>query len=96
MGADIQVTYKPEQSNEPVGDIQVRYSELRGVQVSRDKVVRMIDEFPIFAVAGAYASGNTTAIQASELRFKESDRISTICAQLHKTNHLLVYPHLVF
>jgi 3-phosphoshikimate 1-carboxyvinyltransferase len=82
MGANIQVTNRHEQCNEPVGDIQVRYSELKGVQVTGSQVVRMIDEFPIFAVAGAYASGETTVTQASELRFKESDRISSICTQL--------------
>lgn len=82
MGANIQITHNPEQSNEPVGDIQVVHSLLQGIQTSGDMVVRMIDEFPIFAVAGAYASGNTKVKQANELRNKESDRISTICTQL--------------
>jgi 3-phosphoshikimate 1-carboxyvinyltransferase len=82
MGAKIKITKKPTQGNEPVGDIRVSYSELTGTQVSGEQVVRMIDEFPIFAVAGVFATGETTVSQAGELRLKESDRISSLCSQL--------------
>jgi len=56
----------------------VRHSELHGQSVSGDTVVRMIDEFPAFAVAAAYAEGKTEVRDASELRAKESDRIHAL------------------
>lgn len=82
MGADIQLENLGEQGGEPVGDITIRHSALRGVQVSGDRVVRMIDEFPIFAVAAVYARGETRVCDAEELRHKESDRISALGKEL--------------
>jgi len=82
MGADIRVRKKPSQAGEPVGDIIVRHSALRGTKIGGRLVVRMIDEFPIFSVAAAYAQGKSSITQARELRFKESDRISSICSNL--------------
>jgi 3-phosphoshikimate 1-carboxyvinyltransferase len=82
MGAKISLSQETDQWNEPVGNIHVQHSDLKGVQVSGEKVVRMIDEFPIFAVAAAYADGETEVREAMELRYKESDRIGSICAQL--------------
>ena len=82
MGADIEIENQSVNFNEPIGDILVRSSKLRGISVSGDTVVRMIDEFPVFAVAGAYASGETVVSDAKELRYKESDRIASVCEQL--------------
>jgi 3-phosphoshikimate 1-carboxyvinyltransferase len=82
MGADIQVRAAGERHGEPVGDLSVRYSSLRGTQVSGETVVRMIDEFPVFAVAAAFAQGDTVVCQADELRHKEADRIGALCQQL--------------
>jgi 3-phosphoshikimate 1-carboxyvinyltransferase len=82
MGARLDLTNLGEQGGEPVGDITVRYSLLHGVQVSGDCVVRMIDEFPIFAVAAACAHGKTLVRDAEELRHKESDRISALGQEL--------------
>lgn len=82
MGADIQVANPSEVSGEPVGDIIVRHSQLRGADISGALVVRMIDEFPAFAVAASFAQGVTTVRDAAELRLKESDRISAICQEL--------------
>ena len=84
MGADIQVTRQSVQHDEPVGDLVVRHSRLGGVQVSGPLVVRMIDEFPVFAVAAAYARGRTVVAGAEELRHKESDRIAVLCDQLRR------------
>jgi 3-phosphoshikimate 1-carboxyvinyltransferase len=84
MDADIQVIERGEQHGEPVGDLVVRHSALRATQVQGPLVVRMIDEFPVFAVAAAYAQGQTIVSDAEELRHKESDRISALCAELHK------------
>ena len=84
MGADIRIQEKSSQVGEPVGDIFVRHSALRGTKIRGEMVVRMIDEFPILSVAAAYAQGETTITQARELRFKESDRISSICRNLSR------------
>ena len=82
MGADITIHNTRLMAQEPVGDIQVRHSHLTGIEVSGNQVVKMIDEFPVFAAAAAYAKGETLVTQAQELRYKESDRISSICVQL--------------
>lgn len=82
MGADISILNLSEQGGEPQGDIFVCASRLQGVKVSGDRVVQMIDEFPIFAVAAALAEGVTQVTDAVELRFKESDRISALAKQL--------------
>jgi 3-phosphoshikimate 1-carboxyvinyltransferase len=84
MGADICITAQANRSDEPVGDLQVKYSHLHGTNISGEQVVRMIDEFPIFAIAAAYASGVTTVSEAAELRLKESDRIAVLCEELRK------------
>ncbi len=82
MGAQIEVSNEDIISGEPVGDLTVTYKELHGVTVTGDRVVQMIDEFPVFAVAASFAEGITTAHQAEELRNKESDRISAMCNSL--------------
>jgi 3-phosphoshikimate 1-carboxyvinyltransferase len=82
MGADIRIENRRELGGEPVGDLVARASQLRGGQVSGQRVVDMIDEFPIFAVAAAYAQGDTRVSDAQELRYKESDRIHLLCGEL--------------
>jgi 3-phosphoshikimate 1-carboxyvinyltransferase len=67
---------------EPLADLVVRSSELRGVDVSPSEVAAAIDEVPVLALAAAAASGTTTIRGASELRHKESDRIAGIAAGL--------------
>lgn len=84
MGADITVENIRESGGEPYGDIHVKSSELHGISLEGDIIVRMIDELPIFAAAAAYASGKTVVRDASELRHKESDRISSLCEELQK------------
>jgi 3-phosphoshikimate 1-carboxyvinyltransferase len=82
MGADIHVAETDEECGEPVGEVKVWSSYLKATRVSGDLVVRMIDEFPIFAVAAAYANGKTVVENAEELRYKESDRIVALCQEL--------------
>jgi 3-phosphoshikimate 1-carboxyvinyltransferase len=84
MGADIQVVEKGVQCGEPLGDVTARSSRLKATQVSGDLVVRMIDEFPVFAVAAAFARGETVVADAGELRYKESDRIAALCGELRR------------
>jgi len=78
MGADFEVLSETIISNEPVADIKVRTSKLRGVELSGDIIPRMIDEIPVIAVLASQAQGRTVIKGARELRLKESDRISTM------------------
>jgi len=82
MGAQIEVIGETRRFGEPAGDLIIRSSELKATQISGPLVVRMIDEFPAFAIAAAYAQGTTTVSEAQELRHKESDRISALCGEL--------------
>ncbi|MBI2858093.1 MAG: 3-phosphoshikimate 1-carboxyvinyltransferase [Chloroflexi bacterium] len=84
MGANISVTAKGERAAEPVGDVTVESSELRGVDLAGDIIVRAIDEVPVIAVAACFAMGTTTIRSADELRVKESDRIAQTTAELRK------------
>jgi 3-phosphoshikimate 1-carboxyvinyltransferase len=84
MGADIGLAKEHLVSGEPVADIYVRASDLRGVEIGGETVPRMIDEFPILAVAATQADGTTVVRDAAELRVKESDRISTLAAELRR------------
>ena len=84
MGGAIRVENEREVCGEPVGDLGVRYSALKGIRVSGERVMRMIDEFPVFAVAAAYASGRTEVREAKELRHKESDRIAVLGGELRQ------------
>jgi 3-phosphoshikimate 1-carboxyvinyltransferase len=82
MGADIIILNQHESGGEIIGDLHVRHSSLKGINVSGSTVVRMIDEFPVFAVAAAHARGKTVVADAGELRHKESDRIHDLCREL--------------
>ena len=84
MGADITVEACPSRYGEPLGHLHIRSSPLHGVSISGGRVVEMIDEFPAFAVAAACAEGITQVREAGELRYKESDRIRSVCAQLRE------------
>ncbi len=84
MGADFAISNRSKQAGEPVGDIRVKSSALRGVDIGGETVVRMIDEFPILMVAATQAEGVTTVRDARELRVKETDRIAVMAAELRK------------
>ncbi|OGO40644.1 MAG: 3-phosphoshikimate 1-carboxyvinyltransferase [Chloroflexi bacterium RBG_16_58_14] len=84
MRAQIEIHPTGEQGGEPTGDLMVRYSTLQSTTVSGTMVVQMIDEFPAFALAAAFARGETIVSEAEELRFKESDRISVLVGELNK------------
>jgi len=85
MGADIRVhprTAAGAPHAEPVADIEVHKSTLRGITVPEALVPLAIDEFPVFFVAAACASGETLVRGALELRVKESDRLEAVAAGL--------------
>lgn len=78
MGADISIDEIGELSGDPVADIRTRFSRLSGVTVPAERAPRMIDEYPVLAVAAACAEGTTVMSGLGELRVKESDRLAAI------------------
>jgi len=76
MGARIEVEITSASDTEPSGRIVARSSELRGITIDPSDVPAVVDELPILAVAGALAGGRFEVRGASELRVKESDRIT--------------------
>lgn len=84
MGAKITVDNARMVAGEPVGDIYLVSDALKAISVSGDLVVRMIDEFPAFAIAACFAEGVTVVRDARELRYKETDRIAVLCGELNK------------
>ncbi len=85
MGGDIRVYPHPvKKGEEPVADLIVRHSRLKAVPVGGDFVPRMVDEFPVFAVAATQAFGTTVVKNAEDLKVKESDRILMMTITLRK------------
>lgn len=82
MGAEISVMNTREEAGEPVGDLAVRAGALAGVEVPPERAPSMIDEYPILAVAAAFAHGRTVMRGLAELRVKESDRLAVIAEGL--------------
>jgi len=84
MGGTITLQDEREVGGEPVADLLVRGSRLRGVEIGGEVVPRAIDEFPVISVAAALAEGTTTIRDARELRVKETDRIAAMTSELTK------------
>jgi 3-phosphoshikimate 1-carboxyvinyltransferase len=82
MGAAIETRNAREAGGEPVGDLLVRASSLKGVVTPPERAPSMIDEYPILAVAAAFAEGTTVMRGIGEMRVKESDRIALMAAGL--------------
>lgn len=82
MGADIAFTNARVEAGEPVADLVVRSSELKGVDVPAERAPSMIDEYPVLAVAASFARGITRMRGLSELRVKESDRLAAVARGL--------------
>ena len=82
MGADIAVLNRREEGGEPVADIRARGGTLYGADIPAARAPRMIDEYPILAVAAACARGRTVMRGLAELRVKESDRLAGIAEGL--------------
>jgi len=82
MGAKIEIANLREEGGERVGDITARSARLRGVTAPPERAPSMIDEYPILAVAAAFAEGTTIMRGIGELRVKESDRIARMAAGL--------------
>ena len=82
MGARIDVLGRRREGGEEIADLRVRASELKGVDVPASRAPSMIDEYPILAVAAAFANGTTRMNGLRELRVKESDRLAAVAAGL--------------
>lgn len=78
MGADIAVLDGRIEGGEEVADLRVRAADLKGVDVPAARAPAMIDEYPILAVAAAFATGETRMRGLHELRVKESDRLQAV------------------
>jgi 3-phosphoshikimate 1-carboxyvinyltransferase len=86
MGAGDALSLKNERDvgGEPVADLMAQSCQLKGTEIGGDIIPRIIDELPILAVAACFAEGTTVIRDASELKFKESDRIDTTVTQLSR------------
>jgi len=84
MGAQISRSNNSSSGGEPTATVSAHFEELESVRVGGDRVVRAIDEFPIWAVAATQASGISVLSEASELRVKEVDRIALLATELRK------------
>lgn len=84
MEADISRENERVVAGEPVADLRVKYSQLKGCEIAGDIIPRLIDEIPILAVAAAHAVGTTVIKDAAELRVKESDRLAVMATELGK------------
>ncbi|MBT7502307.1 MAG: 3-phosphoshikimate 1-carboxyvinyltransferase, partial [Gemmatimonadales bacterium] len=82
MGVDLNIALRPDSGAEPVGTISAESADLRATVIAPDEVPRLIDELPLVAILGARAKGTTIIRDASELRTKESDRISALVENL--------------
>lgn len=91
MGARIEITNRRLSGGEEIGDLIVRHSELKGIDVPAERAPAMIDEYPVLSVAAAFARGRTAMRGLEELRVKESDRLEAVARGL-KLNGV---PHVI-
>ncbi len=84
MGATIEVTPKEGHTFEPVADILIKTSSLKGTTISGDLIPKLIDEIPVIALLASQAEGETIIKDAGELKVKETNRIDTVVGELKK------------
>ena len=84
MGARLKVENERLEAGEPLADIVIESSELKGTEIGGDVIPRLIDEIPVLAVAACIATGKTVIRDATELSVKESDRIATVVGELSR------------
>ena len=82
MGASIEAVEQRNEGGEEVADLRVKAGTLKGVDVPAERAPTMIDEYPILAIAAAFAEGDTRMRGLKELRVKESDRLEGTAAML--------------
>lgn len=84
MGAKLEIHNERLAGGEPVADITVRTTELKGIEISGEIIPRLIDEIPVIAVLASQAHGKTVIKDAAELKVKETNRIDTVVSELTK------------
>jgi 3-phosphoshikimate 1-carboxyvinyltransferase len=84
MGAKIEILEVRSKCNEEVGELEVKYSNLKGIEIDEKEIPSIIDEIPIISLIATQAEGITKIRGAKELRYKESDRIKAISESLRK------------
>ncbi|GGB47201.1 3-phosphoshikimate 1-carboxyvinyltransferase [Roseibium aquae] len=82
MGGDIEIVDRRVSGGEDIGDLRVRASKLTGITVPASRAPSMIDEYPVLAIAAAFAEGETHMTGLEELRVKESDRLAAVARGL--------------
>ncbi len=82
MNGELEITNRRNSGGEEIGDLTVRSSTLKGVTVPAERAASMIDEYPVLAVAAAFADGETRMSGLHELRVKESDRLAAVARGL--------------
>lgn len=82
MGGDVELFNAREEGGEPIADIRVRASPLKGIDIPAERAPSMIDEYPVIACVAAFADGETVMRGLAELKVKESDRLAATAAGL--------------
>ncbi|WEG18359.1 3-phosphoshikimate 1-carboxyvinyltransferase [Alkalihalophilus pseudofirmus] len=84
MGASLTVSNEKVVSGEPIADLTIETSSLKGIEIGGDLIPRLIDEIPVIAVLASQAEGKTVIKDAEELKVKETNRIDTVVSELKK------------
>jgi 3-phosphoshikimate 1-carboxyvinyltransferase len=84
MGANLEIIQQPGDSFEPMGNMKIKYSHLKGTVIEGDLIPKLIDEIPIIALLATQAEGKTIIKNAEELKVKETNRIDTVVQELTK------------
>lgn len=84
MGASMEIIMHEEQGFEPIADIVIKTSSLKGTTIGGDIIPKLIDEIPVIALLATQAEGETIIQDASELKVKETNRIDTVVGELTK------------
>ncbi|MEH7380779.1 3-phosphoshikimate 1-carboxyvinyltransferase [Bacillus sp. JJ1533] len=84
MGARLEIENERIKNNEPIADLTIQTSELKGIEIEGDIIPRLIDEIPVIALLASQAQGKTIIKDAAELKVKETNRIDTVVTELSK------------
>ncbi|MDV2884341.1 3-phosphoshikimate 1-carboxyvinyltransferase [Alkalihalophilus pseudofirmus] len=84
MGASLTVSNEKVVSGEPIADLTIETSSLKGIEIGGDLIPRLIDEIPVIAVLASQAEGKTVIKDAEELKVKETNRIDTVVSELKR------------
>ena len=93
MGAKIKFMNSREMNGELIADIVAETSKLNGISIPKSRAASMIDEYPILAIAAVKAEGDTIMEGVEELRYKETDRIKSVCEGLKKVGVQTIDTH---